>query len=46
MRKRLESAFDHFIDVADKTPYEISLLAREAQIDIAVDLCGYRKCAN
>lgn len=41
MRKRLESAFDHFIDVADKTPYEICLLAREAQIDIAIDLCGF-----
>ena len=46
MRKRLESAFDHFIDVADKTPYEISLLAREAQIDIAVDLCGYTENAR
>jgi predicted O-linked N-acetylglucosamine transferase (SPINDLY family) len=46
MRKRLESAFDHFIDVADKTPYEICLLAREAQIDVAIDLCGFTENAK
>lgn len=46
MRKRLESAFDHFIDVADKTPHEICLIAREAQIDIAIDLCGYTENAR
>jgi predicted O-linked N-acetylglucosamine transferase (SPINDLY family) len=46
MRKRLESAFDHFIDVADKTPCEICLLAREAKIDIAIDLCGFTENAR
>lgn len=46
MRKRLESAFDYFIDVADKTPYEICILAREAKIDIAIDLCGYTENAR
>lgn len=46
MRKRLESAFDHFIDVADKTSHEISLLARESHIDIAVDLCAYTENAR
>ncbi|MBU3586762.1 hypothetical protein ICN30_02805 [Polynucleobacter sp. 31A-FELB] len=46
MRKRLEAAFDNFVDVADKTSYEICLMAREAQIDIAVDLCGYTENAR
>lgn len=46
MRKRLASAFDHFIDVADKTPYEICLISREAQIDIAIDLCGFTENAR
>jgi predicted O-linked N-acetylglucosamine transferase (SPINDLY family) len=46
MRKRLESAFDHFIDIADKTPYEICRIAREAQIDIAIDLCGFTENAR
>jgi predicted O-linked N-acetylglucosamine transferase (SPINDLY family) len=46
MRKRLESAFDHFIDVADKTSQEIGLMAREAQIDIAIDLCGFTENAR
>lgn len=46
MRKRLASAFDHFIEVADKTPHEICLIAREAQIDIAIDLCGFTENAR
>jgi len=46
MRKRLENAFDHFIDVVDKTPFEICSLAREAKIDIAIDLTGYTENAR
>jgi predicted O-linked N-acetylglucosamine transferase (SPINDLY family) len=41
MRRRLSVAFDRFIDVHDKSDAEITALARELQIDIAVDLTGY-----
>ena len=40
LRKRLEVGFDQFIDVSDKTDTQITLLAREMEIDIAVDLGG------
>jgi len=41
MRDRLENAFDHFIDVSAKSNREIAQLAREMEIDIAVDLKGF-----
>jgi predicted O-linked N-acetylglucosamine transferase (SPINDLY family) len=41
LRRKLESAFDRFIDVRDKSDREIALLARRLQIDIAVDLGGF-----
>jgi predicted O-linked N-acetylglucosamine transferase (SPINDLY family) len=41
MRKRLEKAFDLFVDVRAKSNKEISLLARSLSIDIAVDLGGF-----
>jgi predicted O-linked N-acetylglucosamine transferase (SPINDLY family) len=41
MRKRLEQSFDQFIDVNDKTEKEIAGLAREMEIDIAIDLKGF-----
>ncbi len=41
MRKRLEKAFDRFVDVRTKTDREIAVLARELGIDIAVDLAGH-----
>jgi predicted O-linked N-acetylglucosamine transferase (SPINDLY family) len=41
MRTRLESAFDQFIDVGNKTDREIAMLARAKGIDIAVDLMGF-----
>jgi predicted O-linked N-acetylglucosamine transferase (SPINDLY family) len=41
MRKRLEAAFDTFIDVGHMTDLEIVKLARARGIDIAVDLAGY-----
>ena len=41
MRKRLERGFDQFIDVREKSDVEIAMLAREMEIDIAVDLGGF-----
>lgn len=41
LRKRLEVAFDNFLDVRDKTDLEIVELARSMNIDIAIDLSGY-----
>ncbi len=41
MRKRLETAFDQFIDVREKSDRDIALLARKMDIDIAVDLGGH-----
>jgi predicted O-linked N-acetylglucosamine transferase (SPINDLY family) len=41
MRTRLARAFDRFLDVAGRSDREVALLARELQIDIAVDLGGY-----
>jgi len=41
VRKRLEQAFDRFIDVHGTSDQEIALLARSLSIDIAVDLGGH-----
>jgi predicted O-linked N-acetylglucosamine transferase (SPINDLY family) len=41
MRKRLERAFERFLDVRDRSDLQIAQLARELQIDIAVDLSGF-----
>ncbi len=46
MRQRLEAAFDHFIDLRAKSDIEIAALARELQLDIAVDLAGYTEDAR
>ncbi|MEH2514298.1 protein O-GlcNAc transferase [Nitrobacteraceae bacterium AZCC 1564] len=40
MRRRLEAAFDKFIDVGHKTDLAIASLARDLEIDIAIDLMG------
>lgn len=41
-RERLEKAFDRFVDVRHITSdRDVALLAREHEIDIAVDLCGH-----
>ena len=40
MRTRLEAAFDKFIDVREKSDTDIAALARQMQIDIAIDLAG------
>jgi protein O-GlcNAc transferase len=41
MRRRLERAFDHFLDVRDVGDHEVATLIRAREIDIAVDLSGY-----
>ena len=43
MRLRLEKAFDHFVDVKDCTDTQLIARAREADLDIAVDLMGLTK---
>ena len=42
-RKRVELCFDQFIDVAKKSDVEIALLARDLEIDIAIDLKGFTR---
>jgi protein O-GlcNAc transferase len=42
-RRRLEAAFEHFIDVRDNSDQEIAEFMRRAEIDIAVDLMGFTK---
>lgn len=46
MRVHLESIFDSFVDVREKSDVEIALYSRELNIDIAVDLKGYTKDAR
>jgi predicted O-linked N-acetylglucosamine transferase (SPINDLY family) len=41
MRRRVETAFDRFLDVRDRSDGEIAALARELEVDIAVDLKGF-----
>ncbi|MGA9032483.1 MAG: tetratricopeptide repeat protein, partial [Sulfuricaulis sp.] len=45
-RQRLEKAFDRFFDVRTWTDQKIAALAREQEIDIAVDLNGHTKSAR
>ena len=46
IRDRLINAFDHFIEVDEQSDKEVALLARELQIDIAVDLGGHTQHAR
>jgi predicted O-linked N-acetylglucosamine transferase (SPINDLY family) len=41
IRKRMESAFDHFIDVRNESDFDIASRLRRMEIDIAIDLTGY-----
>ncbi|HVS76572.1 MAG TPA: hypothetical protein VHE11_06530, partial [Steroidobacteraceae bacterium] len=43
MRKRMEAAFDRFLDVREKSDLDIARLARSLDIDIAVDLGGFTR---
>ena len=42
-RQRAVNSFDKFIDVRHKSDLEVSMIAREMEIDIAVDLKGYTR---
>jgi predicted O-linked N-acetylglucosamine transferase (SPINDLY family) len=46
MRERLKAAFEHFVDVRERSDEEIAALLRESEIDIAVDLQGYTQHAR
>jgi protein O-GlcNAc transferase len=41
MRRRLKAAFEHFLDVQEKTDEEVADLVRQLEIDILVDLAGH-----
>jgi protein O-GlcNAc transferase len=40
LRKRIENAFERFVDVHDRSDVEIARFLRENEIDIAIDLMG------
>lgn len=42
-RQRIQDAFEHFFDVRDNSDEEIANMAKDLQIDIAIDLKGYTK---
>ena len=46
MRRRVEAAFEHFVDVSKKSDAEVARLARERELDIAVDLKGLTEQAR
>ena len=41
MRGRLKAAFEHFVDVRDKSDRDVAALIREREVDIVVDLNGH-----
>jgi predicted O-linked N-acetylglucosamine transferase (SPINDLY family) len=41
VRRRLRRGFDRFVEVADKSDRAIAAMARELEIDIAIDLGGH-----
>jgi predicted O-linked N-acetylglucosamine transferase (SPINDLY family) len=43
LRSRVEAAFEHFLPVDHLSDHQIAALAREHQIDIAIDLGGYTR---
>jgi protein O-GlcNAc transferase len=45
IRSRLSFAFDKFLDVETKTEVEVAQIARDLEIDIAVDLGGHTEFA-
>ena len=46
MRERLKIAFDHFIELGDKSDIEIAQFSRSLNIDIAIDLKGFTQDAR
>ncbi|MGE5240099.1 MAG: tetratricopeptide repeat protein [Bacteroidota bacterium] len=45
-RQRLDKGFDRFFEVGNRTDKEIAAVARELEIDIAIDLGGHTKNAR
>ncbi|MCO5063675.1 MAG: tetratricopeptide repeat protein [Rhizobiaceae bacterium] len=45
-RNRVERAFDRFIDVRSMTDIQVAKMARDLEIDIAIDLKGYTQDAR
>ena len=39
----MQAAFDHFIDVSDRSDADVAALMRDERIDIAIDLAGYTR---
>lgn len=46
MRKRLEQSFDVWVDAYTKSDSEVVRLAREMQVDIAIDLGGFTRASR
>lgn len=46
MRRRIQAAFDRFIDVKDRADEDIAALVRDLEIDIAVDLAGHTQSSR
>jgi protein O-GlcNAc transferase len=46
MRKRLSAGLDSLIDVRDRTDLEVAMMARDLEVDIAVDLKGFTQHAR
>ena len=40
LRRRLENAFEHFVDAREASDVQIASMLRESEIDIAIDLMG------
>ena len=43
MRSRMAAAFERFVDVRDKSDIETAQLARQLEVDIAIDLGGFTR---
>ena len=43
MQNRLRDAFEHFVDVSDRSDLEVARLVRELETDILVDLTGHTR---
>jgi len=41
MRARISRAFDRFIDVRSQSDFDVAMLLRQMEIDVAVDLTGF-----
>lgn len=46
MRARLEAAFEHFIDVRNKSDADVARMIRDMEVDVAVDLMGFTEGAR